>query len=296
MALLAVTVIGLAYVLIERRVTISPAPPQQQSKQRETKPVAVLPALPSTSRAETTVDAKPLSTTAIRPLSQEVKVALALHRAGADLGEPVEVSRDGSQVIVTGTALPPARREELLTELAGIAGVSIRWEDARIGRNPSRPNANFDAGRLPWQAQLETVLGGKAALERTSNQLLDLSDSITARSLALKKLDEQFVGASGLSADERRLLDGIAADHRKELARLVAELSRHSMLVFAKLGVQTVDADPGVGPLPGIWQAAQKTDQLLNVLFAGTDSTRTMEQTVEELRIALARLTAATRN
>ena len=43
-----------------------------------------------------------------RLLNAEVEVAVALHRASADLGEPVEVVRESNGIVVTGTALPVA--------------------------------------------------------------------------------------------------------------------------------------------------------------------------------------------
>ena len=224
----------------------------------------------------------------VRLINAEVEVAVALHRASADLGEPVEVVRESTGIVVTGTALSASRRQQLTAVLSTIPGVSIRWEDTRIARNPSRPNANFDAGRLPWQAELEAALGGKAALERTSNDLLDLSDAVTARANALKKLTDQFASSS-LKSDEQAKIDSIKADHQRELKSAVETLARRAGPVFEKLGVAV---DPQASAQGTVLQAAQKTDQLLNILFAGAGTNRSLSQTVEELKVSMANLKA----
>ena len=225
-----------------------------------------------------------------RLLNTEVEVAVALHRTAADLGEPVEVLHDAKGIVVTGTALSAGRRQELTAALSTIPGVSIRWEDTRLSRSPIRPNANFDAGRLPWQTELEATLGGKAALERTSNDLLDLSDAVTARAVALKKLSDAFAQSS-LKPEDSAKIDAIKADHQRELKIAAETLARRAVPVFEKLGGVGLDV-PNAPASGTVLQAAQRTDQLLNVLFAGAETNRSLAQTVEELKVSMSRLKA----
>ena len=293
-AALAVLGFGFGYVYVMRSEA-PPAPPKTVESKAST-PAPGTTAVPVIVRPEAA--AHPASTNAgsiaQQPLnltSPEVEVAVALHRASADLGEPVEVVRGANGIVVTGTALSASRRQELTAALSTIPGVSIRWEDTRISRNPSRPNANFDAGRLPWQSELEAALGGKAALERTSNDLLDLSDAVTARAVALKRLNDQF---SGLKPDDQLKIDAIKSDHQRELKKSVEALTRRATPVFEKLGVEAgVTSASAQGSM---LQAAQKTDQLLNILFAGAETNRSLAQTVEELRNSMARLKAVSGN
>lgn len=289
-AALAVLGFGFGYVYVMRTELPPTAPVASPTEARTV--------APSTRAGEPVVVVKPTEV-ATRPslpsiaeqparvMNAEVEVAVALHRASADLGEPVEVLRESNGIVVTGTALSASRRQELTAALSTIPGVSIRWEDTRISRNPARPNANFDAGRLPWQSELESALGGKAALERTSNDLLDLSDAVTARALALKKLNDQFAQAS-LKTDDQAKIDGIRVDHQRELKTAVEALSRRAAPVFKKLGVGAEAR--AAAPQGSVLQAAQKTDQLLNVLFAGAETNRSLAQTVEELKVSMARL------
>jgi len=292
-AALAVIGFGFGYIYIMRS-ELPPAPPRKPAEVKIGAPSTnsnppVIVRQPATPKAATT-NPPSVAEQPARVVNAEVEVAVALHRAAADLGEPVEVMRESNGIVVTGTALSATRRQELTAALSTIPGVSIRWEDTRIARNPSRPNANFDAGRLPWQAELESALGGKAALERTSNDLLDLSDAVTARALALKKLNDQFAAAA-LKTDDQAKIDSIKADHHRELKNAVEALNRRAAPVFEKLGVAT-DGQP-VAPIQGtVVQVAQRTDQLLNVLFAGVETNRSLSQTVEELKVAMARLRA----
>ena len=287
-AALAVIGFGFGYVYVMRSEL--PAAPVETAKAAPASPmiapVIVKPEGISRPRATPAV-APSVAVQPARILNAEVEVAVALHRASADLGEPVEVAREANGVVVTGTALSAGRRQELTAVLSTIPGVSIRWEDTRIARNPSRPNASFDAGRLPWQSELEAALGGKAALERTSNELLDLSDTVTARALALKKLNEQFPQAS-LSAGDNAKISAIGADHLRGLKNAVDALNRRAAPVFEKLGGGSAALAAAQG---SVLEAAQKTDQLLNVLFAGAETNnRSLAQTVEELKVAMARL------
>jgi len=294
-AALAVIGFGFGYVYIMRSMTAPTLPVKPEVAVSPTPaPDPVIVKQNSAARTATPSASGSVAEQPARLMNAEVEVAVALHKASADLGEPVEVVREANGIVVTGTALPANRRQELTAALSTIPGVSMRWEDTRISRNPSRPNANFDAGRLPWQSELESALGGKAALERTSNELLDLSDAVTARALALKKLNDQFASAS-LKADDQAKIDAIKTDHQAELRKAVDALNRRATPVFEKLGGTVDPSSSGAVPVT-VLQAAQKTDQLLNVLFAGADTNRSLPQTVEELRNAMARLRAASAN
>lgn len=216
----------------------------------------------------------------------EVQVVAALHRAGADLGEPIEITRDSQgQVIVTATSLESGRRAQVQQALAAISGVQLKFQDARpAGRGPARATALVEGGRLPWQAELEQILGGRAAVEGFGNTVLDLSDNVVARAHALRKLDEQFAAAQ-LDPAERALVDQIAAEHRAELAKSAGELRKRVAPILAKLGtgISTNTKWP-------LLTAAQQTDQWMNVIFAGAATDRNLEQAAAELGRALGSL------
>lgn len=216
----------------------------------------------------------------------EVQVFAALHRIGADLGEPIEIGRDAQgQVIVTAVSLDSGRRAQVQQALSPIAGVQLKFQEARgNGRNPARAAALVEGGRLPWQAELEQILGSRAAVESFGNTVLDLSDSVVARAHAIRRLDEQFAAAQ-LDPAERAVVDNIVAEHRAELARSAADLRKRVAPILAKLGtgISTTARWP-------LLTAAQQTDQWMNVIFAGAASDRNLEQAAAELGRALGSL------
>lgn len=283
-AVLAVT--GLGYALVRQLSPNPPVAPAAVAVLRETVPSVQPPvALPLTPQNQ---EKRSTETVAGEELkgNPEVKVVAALHKLGADLGEPIEWTRDAQgRVIVTGTAIGGGRRNEIQAALGSIAGVQLKFEDGRAAKNPARAMSVIEGGRLPWQTELESALGSKAAVESFGNTVLDLSDAVVARAHALKKLDERFAAAQ-LDPAERAQVDAIAEKHRAEMAKSAADLKRRVAPILAKLGT-------GVSTSGSKWPlltAAQQTDQWLNVIFAGAATDRTLEQAASELGRALGSL------
>ncbi|BDC50731.1 hypothetical protein F183_A30470 [Bryobacterales bacterium F-183] len=219
----------------------------------------------------------------------EVEAVVALHKLGADLGEPIEIVRKGDgKVTVTATALDPSRRSQLRQALEAIPGVDLKFDEGRGAlRNPARAAALVEGGRLPWQSELESILGNRQAVENFGNTVLDLSDSIVARAYALKNLDERFAAAA-LEPEERAQIDNIVAGHRAELGKQASELRKRLSPVLAKMGAE-IPAVAGQTRWP-LLTAAQQTDRWLNVIFAGAASTSTLEQASSELGRSLSSL------
>lgn len=220
----------------------------------------------------------------------EVQAVVALHKLGADLGEPVEVVRKGDgKVVVTATALDPSRRAQLKQALESIPGVDVKFDEGRGSlRNPARAAALIEGGRLPWQAELEQILGSRQAVENFGNTVLDLSDSIVARAYALKNLDERFAAAA-LEPEERAQIDRIVLGHRAELAKQSSELRKRLSPVLAKIGTEIPTAAGSQNRWP-LMTAAQQTDRWLNVMFAGAATSSTLEQASAELGRSLSSL------
>ncbi len=55
------------------------------------------------------------STSTFATAGDELRAVAALHQVGADLGDPVEVSRNGSEVVVSGVGIDPARQREIIS-------------------------------------------------------------------------------------------------------------------------------------------------------------------------------------
>ncbi|HBY64466.1 MAG TPA: hypothetical protein DEH78_31995, partial [Solibacterales bacterium] len=118
------------------------------------------PAAPYVAAPAPAPGAMPAEPSAVSPAASELDVLAALHRIGADLGEPVEVERRGETLTVTATGLDEERRRELREALETLPGVSVRFE-----------------GRDTKPAVVE-------------NDLVEFSESIIARAHALSSLPE----------------------------------------------------------------------------------------------------------
>src|SRR6185312_9098269 len=63
------------------------------------------------------------------PIAEELQVAAALHSLGADLGDPIEITREGSAVVVAGIGIAPTRQQQIHEVLDPLPHVSVRFSD-----------------------------------------------------------------------------------------------------------------------------------------------------------------------
>jgi len=211
---------------------------------------------------------------------RELLVFSALHQIGADLGEPVDVASDGGRLIVTGTSLTAARKQQLQSSLAAIPGVEVHFEDpAGSQRAGSSPGDRIAQATAPPQLRLQTLLAGRESVEDFINHVLDSSDAVMARAHALRTLSRAFSPAveNGLAAADRDILSSLRNGHAAALATRLDEL-RSTLKPI--LGAQS----PPAKILPAIndtWQtaaeqslfaAADDLDQMLNRILAGSKS------------------------
>jgi anti-sigma factor RsiW len=233
---------------------------------------------------------------AISPALRELQVFSALHRIGADLGEPVEIHRSGSQLSVIGTGLTAVRKEQLRAALSEIPGVEIRFDDGKAtvggGSSPGDRNAPATA---PMQIRLQAMLGSRESAEEFTNRALDASDAVMAHVHALRAIARAFPTdvESGLAAADREVLTSLRADHRVALSQRIADLQRtlKPVLAGATAGGGTEGAVSWQSAAQVLFTAAQRFDQLLNAVLAGANSTGD-DGDFERLTVALGRLEA----
>jgi hypothetical protein len=237
--------------------------------------------------------------------TRELQVVAALHRIGADLGEPIELTRSGRQLLVTGTGMEPDRQQQVRSSLAGLPDVAVRFDnptpvDAEAGAG--RAALSIAAARVPLQAEIEKAVGGRVAFEKFANRALDLSESAMARAHALRNLAERFPASAEAQLDprDRSLLAMLRREHAQQLAAAAAEIQASLHPVLASLGADYPQMQSGSAAWPN-WQAgagqvfasAQEADQLLNVLLAGADSRLPPASVPAQLASALERLRAS---
>jgi hypothetical protein len=230
---------------------------------------------------------------AVSPAPLELQVFLALHRIGADLGEPVEIHRSGSQLSVIGTGLTAARKEQLRGALSEIPGVELRFDDAKAATSGGvSPPDRSTSATAPMQIRLQAMLGSREFAEEFTNRALDASDAVMARVHALRAIAKAFPPEieSGLPQPDRDVLTNLRGDHREALSQRIADLQRALKPVLP--GTTRGQAEAVANwqtAAQTLFTAAQGFDQLLNAALAGPSGD---DSDFERLAVALGRLEA----
>ncbi len=192
-------------------------------------------------------------------LSDELQVLAALHQVGADLGDPVEVTRAAGRILVSGVGVAPERRRRIEDALDDLPNVVVRFSDP--GDAEPLPPAYISeravgGGRPAFDARLAEQLGGRLHFERLAAELLDRSEAMMSRAYALRRLAHRFPpeAESQLAAADLVLLRGLGREHAVALAEQAAAMERLLVPALEPLGGTLPGALPDIAPLP--WQPA----------------------------------------
>ncbi|MBL8230863.1 MAG: zf-HC2 domain-containing protein [Bryobacterales bacterium] len=264
----------------------------------EPAPVAGTPGVTPRDRGEAAsggaVNLRPPVAAQLSNAAQELQLIAALHRLGADLGEPVEWTRDGARLVVTGAGLTATRKRQVQSALAVIP--NVEWSDEEAGPmeggRASRELARSTARRTPGPlaAMVENRAAGRLDPEPALEEVLDASDAVMARAHALRLLADRFRPAveSTLAEEEKAALSQIRRNHlvalRSAMERLASLIEIPVSAAEAALPWQTATQE--------LFASAQRSDQLLNTAFAATGGDTAAN--AHALQVALARLRAQT--
>jgi hypothetical protein len=247
--------------------------------------------------------------------SVELQVVEALHQVGADLGDPVEIRRDGRQVLVSGTGIPPKRQEQLHAVLDPLPDVVVRFAAATFPASatpvqtepaPTRDAAGPEHRQL--QARIEERLGGRPQFERFSGQLLDWTDAAMARAYALRRLAQEFGPASErqMSAADRRAVRALGREHLDAFARESARIDATLRpILTAEVQIPVADAGGSArnhDPADAVaWQpaaeellsTARRVEALLAVVLGVAPGDRAADSAPQQLMAGMAQLTTS---
>jgi hypothetical protein len=211
----------------------------------------------------------PSQTSTLKPAAdltagEELQVLAALHRLGADLGDPVEVTRSGGQILVTGTGIAYDRQREIRDELRAMPHVTVRFSESSTealapeGRSPGVISVTPTTSRL--QTELEKQLGGRAAFEQFADHVFEMTDAFMSRAHALHRLAARFPAdvEAQMTPPERQLLNGLRREHAEALLRNVVDVQGRMQPLLAGLGEPTGATQ--VAMPSGSWQ--DTTEQL----------------------------------
>ena len=136
-------------------------------------------------------------------------------------------------------------------------------------------------------------LGGRAAYDRLANEIVEQDDALMARAYALRGIEERFpaLRQAGLSAQDRAALAAVIADHRRAAVESGSAIESLVAAIAKALGLASpATRQPAAS---GVFQAAQRMDRILNVVFGGSPSELTGPELGAELNAARAQLRAA---
>jgi hypothetical protein len=249
----------------------------------------------------------PAETAAPSAFSEELQVVSALHQLGADLGDPLEISREGRQVLVSGVGIPPQRQQQIHGVLDRLPNVVVRFDDPAFpaGATPvqSELAARDAAGpeKSTYPARIEERLGGRPQFERFSASVLDWIDSAMTRAYALRRLAQQFSAnaENEMSDEDRRTLRKLGREH---LAAFVKDAQRVANTVKPVLAGLGPGAQIEARPQATTWQAAsedllasaRRTETLLAVVLGVASPESDSANAPAQLLIALAQLSGRT--
>ena len=223
----------------------SPAPP-------------VAPTLPHRPEAEPERPARP---------ADALHVLAALNRIGADVGEPITVSQDAREVLVSATGLDAARRQEVAAALDGLPHVrlNLNAQPAETGTRRTASERNTTGIPDGLRRQLEQKAGGSVPLQEITDRALESSGEAVSVVRALDRVMAQFPPdvESALEPADRDLLRGLRGRYLEDLRGAVERLS----LELQPLLPVKPTAPASSGNLP---EAVLQVDAELNRLLAGS--------------------------
>jgi len=237
-------------------------------------------------------------------IGDELRVLDALHQMGADLGDPVEVSRGASEIVVSGVGIALERQQEIQQALASLPGVVFRFaESAPAAAVPQQPiPSNPAPSDIPQvQARIAEQVGGRAHFDQLAAQVLDLSEPLMARAYALRRLAERFpvTVEAALSAEDLATLRRLQREHTAALKQQTVELEQVLKPVLKSVAVerapglseasQTLSLQPATEEL---FQTARSLEKLLAVMFGAAPADTAANAQLPQLQSALTALRA----
>ena len=191
----------------------------------------------------------------------ELQVVAALHQVGADLGDPVEVTRTPDGIVVSGIGVASGRQQQIRAALDPLPHVTVRFSEPEAVPETAAPPDSIDAAPTAasrqFQASLERAVGGRAETERFTSQLLDLNEAAMSRAYALRRLAQRFPAEveAALGAEDRRLLLRLAGEHAAALTQSESAIEQALIPVLSSLG-GTASASPSPATGDRVWQHA----------------------------------------
>ena len=230
-----------------------------------------------------------------RPMtpSDELKVVAALHAIGADLGDPVEVTRETERIVVKALAADAERQSQIRTAVGGLAGVELQFEQPEAVRSTTPSRRAIETGAPKNSALLDRLtsqLGSRSTVENFTNHVMDLSESALARAAALRALAVRFPAPveAELTDSDRTTLQTIRATHSKLLLASVRQLNEVIRPVVKGETADAVVFEDWQTGTASVLKAAQNVDRTITNALAGAGPVEDPDGALRQLGAAAA--------
>ena len=227
---------------------------------------------------------------------EELQVFAVLHRLGADLGDPIEVTRERNQIVVAGVGIAQDLQDQLHKALAAVPNVVVRFSEpaapATGYAQPATPAMPAKSNSQPFQARIEQQIGGRRNFEQFSSQLLDMTEAMMSHAYALRRLADRFSRdlEASLSVADRRVLQSLNREHTSAIKQQTAQMEQLLKPVLLPLGgispgattsrVHSVSWQPATEEL---FQNARNVEALLAVMLGVTPGSSNAQLSSEVL-------------
>jgi hypothetical protein len=269
----------------------------------EAEPVAA--SIPAAPEARAAMPVEPKPSTEIAPSSltptvgDELRALAALHQVGGDLGDPVEVSRNDHEILVSGVGIPLARQQEIETALKSLPNVVVRFTSAAPANVPTQTVVADTQVVGTLQTQIAQQVGGRAHFDELAAQVLDRSEPLMARAYALRRMEERFPVAveARLGAEDLAMLRRMQREHTAALLQQTRELEQTLKPALKSAGrstASTLASDAWQPATEELFQSARRVEKLLAVVFgaAPPDDASNTTQLPAQLMSAVTELRA----
>jgi hypothetical protein len=257
----------------------------------------------STSPAEVTPNAvAPMAHTPT--IGDELQVLAALHEVGADLGDPVEVSRNADDIVVSGVGIAPERQQEIQQAVGSLPKVVVHFTDsvpAGVIPRPATPENPASGDIRQFQTRIAEQMGGRAHFDELASQVLDMSEPLMSRAYALRRLVDRFpiqVEAQ-LGSQDLETLRRLQREHISALRQQTLELEQVLKPALKSVSGSVrgsrepaLSSDAWQPATEELFQSARRVEKLLAVMFGAAPGDSAEEQLPAQLLLSVAQLRA----
>ena len=216
----------------------------------------------------------------------EIRAMEALHRIGADLGEPIEVRRTEGAVEVTVLGATARREKEIREALSGLPRVVAKFEQPQavrsLAENSGPAAAETPSG--PLHSRLLALMGSAAHVDTFTNAALETSEALLARAHAIRQLTDRF-------PEPNDVVHAMLADHRRALRDAVVRLIEVLQPLTGEIVAQPRAA--GTADARVLLGAAQRLDTLLTLALASPNQKDDPDEVVARIQRALVEMESA---